>query len=79
MGKRDSKQDKLNKTIEFIDVQIDSLSKVLRISKDGLNDYRRQSRILSPETMGIELNDNISELNDLLLSLMKNFYVTHDF
>ena len=71
---RDSKQDKLNKTIEFIDVQIDSLSKVLRISKDSLNDYRRQSRILSPETMGIELSDNISELNDLLLSLDEEIF-----
>ena len=71
---RDSKQDALNKTIEFIDIQIDSLSNVLRISKDSLNDYRRQSRILSPETMGIELNDDISELNDLLLSLDEEIF-----
>ena len=71
---RDSKQDKVNKTIEFIDVQIDSLSNILRISKDSLNDYRRQSRILNPETMGIELNDNISELNDMLLSLDEELF-----
>ena len=32
---RDSKQDKVNKTIEFIDSQIDSLSNILRISKDS--------------------------------------------
>ena len=30
---RDSKQDKVNKTIEFIDAQIDSLSNILRIIK----------------------------------------------
>ena len=64
---RDSKQDKVNKTIQFIDTQIDSLSNILRLSKDSLNDYRRKSRILNPETMGIELNDNISELNDNLI------------
>ena len=71
---RDSKQDKVNKTIEFIDNQIDSLSNILRLSKDSLNDYRRQSRILNPETMGIELSDNISELNESLLSLDEELF-----
>ena len=65
---RDSKQDKVNKTIKFIDSQIDSLSNILKLSKDSLNDYRRKAKILDPESMGIELNDNISELNDLLLA-----------
>ena len=71
---RDSKQDKVNKTIEFIDTQIDSLSNILRLSKDSLNDYRRKSRILNPETMGVELNDNISELNENLLSLDEEMF-----
>ena len=35
---RDSKQDKVNKTIKFIDSQIDSLSNILKLSKDSLND-----------------------------------------
>jgi tyrosine-protein kinase Etk/Wzc len=71
---RDSKQDKVNKTIQFIDAQIDSLSNILRQSKDSLNDYRRKSRILNPESMGDELNSNISELNDMLLSLDEELF-----
>ena len=43
---RDSKQDKLNKTIKFINVQIDSLIKYFEIMKDSLNDYRRKAKIL---------------------------------
>ena len=34
---RDTKQTKANKTIDFIDSQLDSLSKVLKLSKDSLN------------------------------------------
>ena len=58
----------MNKTIKFSDSQIDSLSNILELSKDSRNDYRRKAKILDPESMGIELNDNISELNDLLLA-----------
>ena len=52
---RDSKQNKVNKTIDFINSQIDSLSTILKSSKDSLNNYRRETRILNPESIGIEL------------------------
>ena len=59
---RDSKQNKVNKTIDFINTQIDSLSTILKLSKDSLNDYRRETRILNPESIGLKLSDDIGEL-----------------
>ena len=55
---RDSKQNKVNKTIDFINTQIDSLSTILKLSKDSLNDYRRETRILNPESIGLKLSDD---------------------
>jgi len=65
---RDSKQNNVNKTIEFINSQIDSLSNILKISKDSLNNYRRETKILNPESIGKELSDDINELNNMLIS-----------
>ena len=66
---RDSKQNKVNKTIDFINTQIDSLSTILKQSKDSLNNYRRETRILNPESIGIELSDDIGELSKMIVAL----------
>ena len=57
---RDSKQTAANKTLKFIDTQLDSLSRILRNSKDSLNNYQKRVKILNPDEYGKQLSSNIS-------------------
>ncbi len=61
---KEGKQTKALKTIAFIDEQLDSLSKVLQISKDSLNIFTRREKIPDPETYGSSLSDNLNQLYD---------------
>ncbi|MEJ6685941.1 MAG: polysaccharide biosynthesis tyrosine autokinase [Crocinitomicaceae bacterium] len=71
---RDSKQNTALKTIEFIDTQLDSLSNILRLSKDSLNDYQKRVKILNPETYGEQLSSNINELTSKILEIDEELY-----
>ncbi len=66
---RDSKQTAANKTIKFIDTQLDSLSKVLKSSKDSLNNYQKRVKILNPDEYGQKLSENVNALSDKVLEL----------
>ena len=71
---RDSKQTAANKTIKFIDLQLDSLSRILKQSKDSLNDYQKRVRILNPDTYGEQLSENVNNLSDKVLSIDEELY-----
>ena len=71
---RDSKQTAANKTIKFIDLQLDSLSRILKQSKDSLNDYQKRVRILDPDTYGEQLSENVNNLSDKVLSIDEELY-----
>ena len=71
---RDSKQTAANKTLKFIDTQLDSLSKILRNSKDSLNNYQKRVKILNPDEYGKQLSSNINTLMDKVLSIDEELY-----
>jgi len=71
---RDSKQTAANKTIKFIDLQLDSLSRILKQSKDSLNDYQKRVRILNPDTYGEQLSENVNNLSDKVLNIDEELY-----
>jgi hypothetical protein len=64
---KDSKQTKANKTIAFINQQLDSLSKVLQISKDSLNSFQRIEKIPDIDRMGESFSNNIDDLTRKLI------------
>ena len=71
---RDSKQTAANKTIKFIDLQLDSLSRILKQSKDSLNNYQKRVRILNPDTYGEQLSENVNNLSDKVLNIDEELY-----
>jgi uncharacterized protein involved in exopolysaccharide biosynthesis len=77
---KDTKQTKATKTIAFINQQLDSLSKILRVSKDSINDFQRTERIPDIEGLSSNLSNNLEELNkrissiDEELSILKLIY-----
>ena len=71
---RDAKQTAANKTIKFIDAQLDSLSKVLKSSKDSLNNYQKRVKILNPDDYGQKLSENVNALSDKVLELDEELY-----
>jgi capsule polysaccharide export protein KpsE/RkpR len=71
---RDSKQTAANKTLKFIDLQLDSLSRVLRKSKDSLNNYQKRVKILNPDVYGEQLSTNINTLTDKVLGIDEELY-----
>ncbi len=71
---RDSKQNSANKTIEFIDTQLDSLAIILKMSKDSLNDYQKRVKILNPETYGDQLSSNINDLTSKVLAIDEELF-----
>lgn len=64
---KQNKQSKTDNTIAFIDQQLDSLSRILKNSKDSLSDFQRSERLPNPEKAEIQLSDNINELTQRLL------------
>ena len=66
---KDSKQTKSTKTIAFINQQLDSLSKILRKSKDSINTFQRVQRIPDIEGFGENLSSNLNELSKKLISV----------
>ena len=78
---RDSKQTAANKTLKFIDTQLDSLSRILRNSKDSLNNYQKRVKILDPDDYGQQLSTNINALTDKTLQIDEELYtvrIIHD-
>ena len=71
---RDSKQTAANRTIKFIDTQLDSLSRVLKSSKDSLNNYQKRVKILNPDEYGQKLSENVNALSDKVLELDEELY-----
>jgi capsular exopolysaccharide synthesis family protein len=64
---KQNKQSKTDNTIAFIDQQLDSLSRILKNSKDSLSDFQRSERLPNPEKAEIQLSDNINDLTQRLL------------
>lgn len=66
------KTDKLtksNKTISFIDQQLDSLSRILKISRDSLSNFQRRERIPDPDRIESQLSTNINDLTNRLFEI----------
>jgi capsular exopolysaccharide synthesis family protein len=55
--------------LEFIDIQLDSLSSELKSSKDSLMYFQRRSNLPDPESVGESITENISKLQDELFEV----------
>lgn len=55
--------------LNFIDLQLDSLSSELKKSKDSLMNFQRMSNITDPEKEGIEMKTDVSKFQDELFNL----------
>src|SRR5690606_27047847 len=55
--------------LNFIDLQLDSLSSELKKSKDSLMNFQRVSNITDPEKEGIEMKTDVSKFQDELFNL----------
>lgn len=55
--------------LTFIDIQLDSLSKELKKSKDSLMDYQRNENLPDPEGVGVSLKENVDKLKEDLFLL----------
>jgi capsular exopolysaccharide synthesis family protein len=64
-----NKQSKTDLTINFIDEQLDSLSRILKNSKDSLSDFQRNERLPNIENVETQLSNNINELTNRLLEI----------
>lgn len=64
-----NKQSKTDLTINFIDQQLDSLSRILKNSKDSLSDFQRNERLPNVENVEAQLSNNINELTNRLLEI----------
>lgn len=64
-----SKQSKTDQTINFINQQLDSLSRILKNSKDSLSDFQREERLPNPEQVETQLSNNINDLTQRLLEI----------
>jgi capsular exopolysaccharide synthesis family protein len=64
-----NKQSKTDLTINFIDQQLDSLSRILKNSKDSLSDFQRNERLPNIENVETQLSNNINELSQRMLEI----------
>ena len=64
-----NKQSKTNLTINFIDQQLDSLSRILKNSKDSLSDFQRQERLPNIELAENQLSNDVNKLTQQLLEI----------
>ena len=64
-----NKQSKTDLTINFIDQQLDSLSRILKNSKDSLSDFQRNERLPNIENVETQLSNNINDLTQRLLEI----------
>ena len=64
-----NKQSKTDLTINFIDQQLDSLSRILKNSKDSLSDFQRNERLPNIENVETQLSNNINELTQRMLEI----------
>jgi len=64
-----NKQSKTDLTINFIDQQLDSLSRILKNSKDSLSDFQRNERLPNIESVESQLSNNINEQTQRLLEI----------
>lgn len=64
-----NKQSKTDLTINFIDQQLDSLSRILKNSKDSLSDFQRNERLPNIENVETQLSNNINEQTQRLLEI----------
>ena len=55
--------------LHFIDIQLDSLSKELKRSKDSLMNYQRAENLPDPESVGASLKINVDKLQEDLFLL----------
>ncbi|MEY3085797.1 MAG: hypothetical protein RL037_1977, partial [Bacteroidota bacterium] len=62
-----NKKNTSNKTINFINLQLDSLSEVLKNSKDSLSVYQKKERIPNIQQEGENLSGRITDLSKRLL------------
>ncbi|HBW87302.1 MAG TPA: hypothetical protein DEF82_11360, partial [Crocinitomicaceae bacterium] len=57
------------KTIDFIDYQLDSLSRVLEISKEDLANFQKRERLPNIEKIGDNLSENLTNYSKVILEL----------
>jgi tyrosine-protein kinase Etk/Wzc len=55
--------------LQFIDLQLDSLSHELKNSKDSLTQFQRNSNLPDPEGISSSINENINRLRDQLYEI----------
>ncbi len=64
-----AKKNNSNKTIDFINKQLDSLSIVVKNSKNELSNYQKQERIPDPKGLEEELSAKMSDLSEKVLEI----------
>ena len=62
-----AKKTNSNKTIDFINQQLDSLSNVVKKSKSNLSDYQKREKIPDPVGLEEELSTKMSDLSEKVL------------
>ena len=62
MGKQNNK-----KVIGFVETQLDSLSRVLKVARDSVNNFQRKEKITDPKTESESVSDKVNELKKKLL------------
>ena len=64
-----AKKNNSNKTIDFINQQLDSLSIVVKNSKNDLSDYQKREKIPDPTSLEEELSSKMSDLSEKVLEI----------
>ena len=64
-----SKKNNSNKTIDFINKQLDSLSEVVKKSKINLSDYQKSEKIPNPSGIGNQLFGKMTFLSEKVLEI----------
>lgn len=64
-----AKKNNSNKTIDFINQQLDSLSVVVKNSKSDLSDYQKREKIPDPTSLEEELSTKMSDLSEKVLEI----------
>jgi len=64
-----SKKNNGNKTIDFINQQLDSLSEVLKNSKAAISDLQKREKIPNPENLGEELMNKMASISEKILEI----------
>ncbi len=65
----EQKRQSSEKILRFIDVQLDSLSQELKLSKDSLVGYQRKVQLSDPDMASSELSSNANRMQDQLFEI----------